>query len=156
MFASLDIIVQVLVIITQLFLTGYIATRLGVIALLVTIPVVMVFGLTVYAALRHLQRAWRPPWSCAAGVNTHSSARAARCSSARWTRRASTRRRTSCDVAVYRVADAGFAQIKKLLDGIGMGGPAQALIAAGCRGAVGGQWLVAGSPARKAKGLISI
>jgi len=35
-----------------------------------------------------------------------------------------------CDVAVYRIADAGFAQLKKLLDGIGMGGGAQALTAA--------------------------
>ena len=49
-FASLDAIVQSLVIITQLSLTGFIATRLGVIVLLVTIPIVMVFGLTVFAA----------------------------------------------------------------------------------------------------------
>ena len=26
-----------------------------------------------------------------------------------------------CDVAVYRIADAAFAQIKKLLDAVGMG-----------------------------------
>ena len=48
--ASLDVIVQVLVMITQLTLTGLIATRVGVIALLVIVPFVMVFGLTVYAA----------------------------------------------------------------------------------------------------------
>jgi AAA family ATP:ADP antiporter len=49
-FASLDVTVQTLVIITQLSLTGFIATRVGVIALLVTVPFIMVFGLTVYAA----------------------------------------------------------------------------------------------------------
>jgi len=48
-FASLDAIVQAMVVISQLFLTGYIATRLGLTVLLVTIPVVMVFGLTVFA-----------------------------------------------------------------------------------------------------------
>ncbi len=37
------------------------------------------------------------------------------------------------DVAVYRIADAGFAQLKKVLEAVGMGGTAQALIAAGGR-----------------------
>ena len=49
-FASLDAIVQLLVMLTQLTLTGFIATRIGVIALLVAVPFIMVFGLTVYAA----------------------------------------------------------------------------------------------------------
>ena len=51
-----------------------------------------------------------------------------------------------CDVAVYRVADAGFAQIKKLLDAIGMGGTAQALTAARsprCGQSMAGGWAVA-------------
>jgi AAA family ATP:ADP antiporter len=48
-----------------------------------------------------------------------------------------------CDVAVYRLADAGFAQIKKLLDAIGMGGTAQALTAAAVAAlwAFNGWWL---------------
>jgi AAA family ATP:ADP antiporter len=48
-----------------------------------------------------------------------------------------------CDVAVYRIADAGFAQFKKLLDGIGMGGMAQALTAAAVAAlwAINGWWL---------------
>jgi len=48
-----------------------------------------------------------------------------------------------CDVAVYRIADAGFAQIKKLLDATGMGGTTQALIAAAVAGlwAFNGWWL---------------
>ena len=56
-----------------------------------------------------------------------------------------------CDVAVYRIADAGFAQLKKLLDGIGMGGTAQALIAAAVAAlwAVNGWWL--GTPPREGK-----
>ena len=48
-----------------------------------------------------------------------------------------------CDVAVYRLSDAVFAQVKKLLDGIGMGGPAQALTAAAVAAlwAINGWWL---------------
>jgi AAA family ATP:ADP antiporter len=48
-----------------------------------------------------------------------------------------------CDVAVYRVADAGFAQIKKILDALNMGGTGQALVAAGVAvlWAFNGWWL---------------
>ena len=48
-----------------------------------------------------------------------------------------------CDVAVYRIADAGFAQIKKLLEAVGMGGTARGAVHRGRRRAVGlnGWWL---------------
>ena len=86
-------------------LTGLIATRLGVIALLVTIPIVMVFGLTVYAAFGTFSvlaaamvlRRWgeyafiRPGREMLfSKVDTESKYKA----------------KNVCDVAVYRIADA--------------------------------------------------
>jgi len=141
-FASLDVTVQTLVIITQLSLTGFIATRIGVIALLATVPFIMVFGLTVYAtfgtfsvmAAAMVVRRWgeyaliRPGREMLfSKVNRESKYKA----------------KNVCDVAVYRIADAGFAQIKKLLDATGMGGTTQALIAAAVAGlwAFNGWWL---------------
>ena len=141
-FASLDTIVQMLVIITQLSLTGYIATRLGVIALLVTIPVVMVFGLTVYAAFGTFSvmaaamvlRRWGEYAFIRPGREMLFS---------KVDKESKYKAKNVCDVAVYRIADAGFAQIKKLLDGIGMGGTAQALTAAAVAAlwAINGWWL---------------
>jgi ATP:ADP antiporter, AAA family len=141
-FASLDATVQFLVMITQLTITGLIATRVGVIALLVTIPLVMVFGLTVYAAfgtfsvlaVAMVLRRWgeyafiRPGREMLFSVVDKESKYKAK---------------NVCDVAVYRVADAAFAQVKRLLDGIGMGGTAQALTAAAVAAlwAVNGWWL---------------
>jgi AAA family ATP:ADP antiporter len=141
-FASLDVTVQSLVIITQLTLTGFIATRIGVIALLATVPFIMVFGLTVYAvfgtfsvmAAAMVLRRWgeyaliRPGREMLfSKVNKESKYKA----------------KNVCDVAVYRIADAGFAQLKKLLDTIGMGGTAQALTAAAIAAlwAINGWWL---------------
>ena len=141
-FASLDTIVQTLVILTQLSLTGFIATRLGVIALLVTIPVVMVFGLTVYAAFGSFSvmaaamviRRWGEYAFIRPGREMLFS---------KVDRESKYKAKNVCDVAVYRIADAGFAQIKKLLDAIGMGGTAQALTAAAVAAlwAVNGWWL---------------
>lgn len=141
-FASLDTIVQTLVIITQVSLTGYIATRIGVIALLVSIPVVMVFGLTVFAAFDTFSvlaaamvlRRW----------GEYAFIRPAReMLFSKVDRESKYKAKNVCDVAVYRVADAAFAQIKKLLDAVGMGGPAQALTAAAVAAlwAVNGWWL---------------
>ncbi len=47
------------------------------------------------------------------------------------------------DVAVYRIADAGFAQLKKFLEAIGMSGTAEALTTAGIAAlwALNGWWL---------------
>jgi AAA family ATP:ADP antiporter len=141
-FASLDVTVQTLVIITQLTLTGFIATRIGVIALLATVPFVMVFGLTVYAAFGTFSvmaaamvlRRWgeyaliRPGREMLfSKVDNESKYKA----------------KNVCDVAVYRIADASFAQVKKLLDAIGMSGTAQALTAAAIAvlWAINGWWL---------------
>ena len=128
-FASLDVTVQTLVIVTQLTLTGFIATRIGVIALLATVPIIMVFGLTVYAAFGTFSvmaaamvlRRWGEYALIRPGREMLFS---------KVDKESKYKAKNVCDVAVYRIADAGFAQIKKLLDGIGMGGGAQALTAA--------------------------
>ncbi|HEX6636419.1 MAG TPA: MFS transporter [Steroidobacteraceae bacterium] len=128
-FASLDFIVQTLVVLTQLTLTGLIATRFGVIALLVSIPLVMVFGLTVYAAFGTFSvmaaamvlRRWGEYAFIRPGREMLFS---------KVDRESKYKAKNVCDVAVYRIADAAFAQIKKLLDVVGMGGPAQAITAA--------------------------
>src|SRR5688572_22724138 len=128
-FASLDVTVQTLVIVTQLTLTGFIATRIGVIALLATVPFIMVFGLTVYAAFGTFSvmaaamvlRRWGEYALIRPGREMLFS---------KVDKESKYKAKNVCDVAVYRIADAGFAQLKKLLDGIGMGGGAQALTAA--------------------------
>lgn len=141
-FASLDTLVQLLVMITQLTLTGFIATRIGVIALLVTVPLIMVFGLTVYAAFdtfavmaaAMVLRRWGEYALVRPGREMLFSA---------VDKESKYKAKNVCDVAVYRVADAGFAQLKKVLDGIGMSGTAQALTAAGIAAlwAFNGWWL---------------
>jgi AAA family ATP:ADP antiporter len=141
-FASLDTTVQTLVIITQLSLTGFIATRIGVIALLVTVPIIMVFGLTVYGAFGTFSvmaaamvlRRWGEYAMIRPGREMLFS---------KVDRESKYKAKNVCDVAVYRIADAGFAQLKKVLDGIGMGGMAQALTAAAVAAlwAINGWWL---------------
>jgi AAA family ATP:ADP antiporter len=141
-FASLDVIVQLLVMFTQATLTGFIATRFGVIALLVAIPLVMVFGLTVYAAFGTFSvmaaamvlRRWGEYAFIRPGREMLFS---------KVDKESKYKAKNVCDVAVYRIADAGFAQIKKLLDAVGMGGTAQALTAAAVAGlwAFNGWWL---------------
>jgi len=141
-FASLDVTVQSLVIITQLSLTGFIATRIGVSALLATVPFIMVFGLTVYAvfgtfsvmAAAMVIRRWGEYALIRPGREMLFS---------KVDKESKYKAKNVCDVAVYRIADATFAQVKKLLDTIGMGGTAQALIAAAVAGlwAFNGWWL---------------
>jgi AAA family ATP:ADP antiporter len=141
-FANLDAIVQGLVIITQLFLTGFIATRFGVTVLLVLVPVVMVFGLGVYAvsgtfivmAAAMVIRRWGEYAFIRPGREMLFS---------KVDRESKYKAKNLCDVAVYRVADAGFAQVKKLLDAMNMGGSAQAMIAAvaAVLWAINGWWL---------------
>jgi AAA family ATP:ADP antiporter len=141
-FASVDVTVQSLVIITQLSLTGFIATRIGVIALLATVPFIMVFGLTVYAvfgtfsvmAAAMVIRRWGEYALIRPGREMLFS---------KVDKERKYKAKNVCDVAVYRIADATFAQVKKLLDTVGMGGTAQALIAAAVAGlwAFNGWWL---------------
>jgi AAA family ATP:ADP antiporter len=141
-FANMDAIVQSLVIVSQLTLTGYIATRLGLTVLLVTVPIIMVFGLSVFAisgtfvvlALAMIMRRWgeyafiRPGREMLfSKVNRESKYKA----------------KNLIDVAVYRIADAGFAQLKKFLEAIGLNGTLEAFFTAGIAAlwALNGWWL---------------
>jgi AAA family ATP:ADP antiporter len=141
-FANLDAIVQALVVITQLFLTGYIATRFGLTLLLLLVPVVMVFGLGVYAisgtfivlAIAMVIRRWGEYALIRPGREMLFS---------KVDKESKYKAKNLLDVAVYRIADAGFAQLKKFIEGIGINGTAEALFTAGLAGlwAFNGWWL---------------
>ena len=141
-FASLDAIVQALVVVSQLFLTGFIATRLGIIVLLVTVPIVMVFGLTVFAisgtfivlAVAMVIRRWGEYAFIRPGREMLFS---------KVDKESKYKAKNLIDVAVYRLADAGFAQLKKFLEAVGMSGTAEALTTAGIAAlwAINGWWL---------------
>lgn len=141
-FASLDAIVQALVVVSQLFLTGYIATRLGLTVLLVTIPIIMVFGLTVFAisgtfivlAVAMVIRRWGEYAFIRPGREMLFS---------KVDKESKYKAKNLIDVAVYRIADAGFAQLKKFIEGIGISGVAEAMFTAGLAAlwAVNGWWL---------------
>jgi len=141
-FASLDAIVQAMVVVSQLFLTGFIATRLGLTVLLVTVPIIMVFGLTVFAlsgtfivlAVAMVLRRWGEYAFIRPGREMLFS---------KVDKESKYKAKNLIDVAVYRIADAGFAQLKKFLEAIGMSGTAEALTTAGIAAlwAVNGWWL---------------
>jgi len=128
-FANIDFVVQSLTIFSQLFLTGRIASRLGVRALLTFVPVLMVIGLMflamlnvfgMIAALLVLRR-WgeyafiRPGREMLWGsLDTESKYKA----------------KSFIDVPVYRAADYVGAQAKVALDAIGTSPAGTALVAA--------------------------
>jgi ATP:ADP antiporter, AAA family len=141
-FASLDFIVQALVIISQLTLTGFIATRLGLTVLLTTIPIVMVFGLTVFAlsgtfivlAIAMVIRRWGEYAFIRPGREMLFS---------KVDKESKYKAKNLLDVAVYRISDAAFAQLKNVLEALRMGGAAEALFTAGLSAlwAFNGWWL---------------
>jgi AAA family ATP:ADP antiporter len=141
-FASLDAIVQALVVVSQLFLTGYIATRLGLTVLLVTVPIIMVFGLTVFAisgtfivlAVAMVIRRWGEYAFIRPGREMLFS---------KVDKESKYKAKNLIDVAVYRIADAGFAQLKKFMEAVGIGGVAEAMFTAGLAAmwAINGWWL---------------
>jgi len=108
----------------------------------VLVPIVMVFGLTVYAisgtfivmAAAMVIRRWGEYAFIRPGREMLFS---------KVDKESKYKAKNVCDVAVYRLADAGFAQIKKILDTLHMGVTAQALIAASAAAlwAVNGWWL---------------
>jgi AAA family ATP:ADP antiporter len=141
-FANMDAIVQSLVIVSQLALTGYIATRLGLTVLLVTVPIIMVFGLSVFAisgtfvvlAVAMIIRRWGEYAFIRPGREMLFS---------KVDRESKYKAKNLIDVAVYRIADAGFAQLKKFLEAIGLNGTLEALFTAGLAAlwALNGWWL---------------
>ncbi|HVF18509.1 MAG TPA: MFS transporter [Steroidobacteraceae bacterium] len=129
-FAGVDWIVQTLTVISQIFLTGRIAKRFGVIALVTAIPLIMVGGFLVLAATgtlvvlmvvvigrRAMEYAFVRPgremlWS---PLDKETKYKA----------------KSTVDVPVYRGADAIAAQVNKAVEAAGVGPAAIAMMGAG-------------------------
>ncbi len=141
-FARLDYIVQSLTVLLQLFVTGRVASRLGVTALLTLVPLVMVAGFmglammntfwvlaVVFVARRVGEYAFiRPGREMLFGaVDTETKYKA----------------KNLIDVPVYRGGDALSAQIKTGLEAGGLSAAGVALLGAGLAGAwaLNGWWL---------------
>jgi AAA family ATP:ADP antiporter len=148
-FAALDWIVQGLTIVCQLFLTGRIASRLGVSVLLAIVPVVMIFGFlslavagtfTVLAIVFVLRR-----------VGEYAFVRPGReILFSRVDNETKYKAKNVIDVPVYRASDAITAQVSTALEGGSMGTAAVALIGAlvAAIWALNGWWLGRRSEAR--------
>jgi ATP:ADP antiporter, AAA family len=129
-FAGVDWIVQTLTVLSQIFLTGRIAKRFGVIALVTAIPLIMVGGFILLAATgtlamlmvvvigrRAMEYAFVRPgremlWS---PLDKETKYKA----------------KSTVDVPVYRGADAIAAQVNKAVEGAGFGPAAIAMMGAG-------------------------
>ncbi|MGH8175039.1 MAG: NTP/NDP exchange transporter [Steroidobacter sp.] len=138
-FARLDWIVQALTVVSQIFLTGRIAQKFGVIALITFVPLLMVFGFlalaasgtfTVLAVVFVLRRACeyafvRPGremlWS---PLDKETKYKA----------------KNTVDVPVYRGADALAAQVNNAVAGAGFGAASVAVLGAG----VAATWMAVG------------
>jgi AAA family ATP:ADP antiporter len=129
-FARFDWVVQTLTVISQIFLTGRIAHRFGVIALVTAVPLIMVGGFLALAATgtlamlaivvigrRAMEYAFVRPgremlWS---PLDSETKYKA----------------KNTVDVPVYRGADAVAAQINKAVEAAGVGPAAVAMMGAG-------------------------
>jgi len=141
-FAALDWIVQGLTIICQLFLTGRLASRLGLSVLLAIVPVIMIFGFlslavmgtfAVLAVVFVLRR-----------VGEYAFVRPGReILFSRVDNETKYKAKNVVDVPVYRASDAITAQVSRALEGGALGTSAVALIGAvvACVWAVNGWWL---------------
>jgi AAA family ATP:ADP antiporter len=141
-FSRLDYIVQALAVVSQLFITGRVASRLGVVVLLTVIPVAMVAGFTalalvnsftvlaiVFVARRAGEYAFIRPGRemLFSRVSTESKYKA----------------KNLIDVPVYRGGDALSAQVKSALEGGGLSTGGVAMLGAGLAAAwaLNGWWL---------------
>ena len=141
-FARLDYIVQTLTILLQLFITGRVASRLGVVALLTIVPVIMVGGFiglalvntfgvlaVVFVARRVGEYAFIRPGRemLFSVVDTETKYKA----------------KNLIDVPVYRGGDALSAQVKTALESGGLSSAGVALLGAGLAAAwaLNGWWL---------------
>ncbi|NBX58285.1 MAG: hypothetical protein EBT64_07410 [Gammaproteobacteria bacterium] len=130
MFATIDFVVQSLTIFSQLFLTGRIASRLGVRALLTFVPLIMIGGFMLLSvfnvfgmiALLLILRRWgeyafiRPGREMLWGSLDKESKYKAK---------------SFIDVPVYRAADYVGAQAKSALDAVGASPAGAAIVGAG-------------------------
>lgn len=137
-FAKFDYVVQGMTILTQLFLTGLIATRLGVTALLTIIPAVMVVGFFGLAAVGSL-------WALAIAMvirrwGEYALVRPGReMLMSRLDRSSKYKAKNLIDVPVYRVSDFLFAQGQKVAEAM-LSSAGAALLGAGLAGC----WMLTG------------
>ena len=141
-FAALDWIVQGLTIICQLFLTGRIASRLGLSVLLAIVPVIMIFGFLSLAAVGTF--AVLAVVFVLRRVGEYACVRPGReILFSRVDNETKYKAKNVVDVPVYRASDAITAQVSTALDGGALGTSAVALIGAAVATvwAVNGWWL---------------
>ena len=141
-FARIDWVVQSLTIVAQLFITGRVASRLGVAVLLTIIPVAIFFGFVALAI-------WNTFAVLAIVIVVRRSGEYAFVRPGRemlWSwmdKETKYKAKNFVDVPVYRGADAAVAQLQRAVEGAGFGVQAVALFgAAGAMlWAVNGWWL---------------
>jgi AAA family ATP:ADP antiporter len=138
-FARLDWIVQGLTVVCQVFLTGRIASKLGLTTLLVIVPLGMIGGFLALAATGTLTVLLVV--FVARRVGEYAFVRPAReMLFSRVDNETKYKAKNVIDVPVYRGADALSAQVKTLIEGAGMTPGHVAIIGAGLAGA----WLLNG------------
>jgi ATP:ADP antiporter, AAA family len=141
-FARIDWIVQSLTILGQLFITGRIASRLGLVVLLTIIPVAIFFGFIALAI-------WNTFIVLAVVIIVRRSGEYAFVRPGRemlWTpmsKETKYKAKNFVDVPVYRGADAAVAQLQRAIEGAGFGVQTLALLGAlaAILWAVNGWWL---------------
>jgi ATP:ADP antiporter, AAA family len=141
-FARIDWIVQSLTILGQLFITGRIASRLGLVVLLTIIPVAVFFGFIALAI-------WNTFIVLAIAIVVRRSGEYAFVRPGRemlWTpmsKETKYKAKNFVDVPVYRGADAAVAQLQGAVEGAGFGVQTLALLGAlaAVLWAVNGWWL---------------
>lgn len=128
-FARIDWIVQSLTILAQLFITGRVASRLGVVVLLTIIPVAIFFGFVALAI-------WNSFVVLAVVIVLRRSGEYAFVRPGRemlWspmTKETKYKAKNFVDVPVYRGADAAVAQLQRAIEGAGFGAQTVALFGA--------------------------
>ena len=141
-FATLDAVVQGFAILSQIFLTGRIATRLGLVVLLTIVPVAMIFGFLALAAVSTFSMLATVLVMRRAGE--YAFVRLGReMLFSRVDNEVRYKAKSAIDVPVYRGADALAAQLKGALESAGMSPKLVMLIGAGIAAtwAFNGWWL---------------
>ncbi len=141
-FARIDWIVQSITILAQLFITGRIASRLGLVVLLTIIPVAIFFGFLALSI-------WNTFMLLAVVIVLRRSGEYAFVRPGRemlWTpmsKETKYKAKNFVDVPVYRGADAAVAQLQRAIEGGGFGVQTAALLGAlaAALWAVNGWWL---------------
>jgi AAA family ATP:ADP antiporter len=133
-FARLDWIVQSLTVVCQVLLTGRIASRLGLTALLIIVPVAMVFGFFALAATGTFMVL--ASVFVARRVGEYAFVRPAReMLFSKLDNETKYKAKNVIDVPVYRGADALTAQMQKVMEHAGLTPAGAAMIGAGVAGA---------------------